>query len=161
MKHGSKARGVALAIALVAGLAPVASPTAAAAEGDTVVIPVGADGVSYRAPEARTTGSGSDRAGSRWSRTARCGSTTSTATGCCATRRTGRGSSRGWAPGVAAAAYAAKSGAQVVLGTPTGLPTATARWLQGASSPRPLMCGPLTTRATCDIAAQALGHDPR
>lgn len=52
----------------------------------------------------------------------------------------------------------ARTGAQVVLGAPGALPAATARWLQAASVPPPLLCAPLTSRTTCDLAAAALGH---
>lgn len=68
---------------------------------------------------------------------------------------------RAWAPGVASAAYAGRTGAQVVLGAPSTLPTASARWLGAASSPQPLLCAPLTSRRSCDLASAALGHTDR
>lgn len=61
-----------------------------------------------------------------------------------------------WAPGLAAAALAARDGAAVVLSNRDTLPGATTAWL-GRSRPKILVCGPFVRHDACSHADEARG----
>lgn len=61
-----------------------------------------------------------------------------------------------WAPGFAAAAYAAVERAPVLLASGNTLPPATATFLDGGDAALGLLCAPQLAEAACTAAAQAL-----